>query len=173
MNKITWAQACKNAIEMVRNSNKYAYFYGAKGQVLTDAVMEALWRAEPAYFSQYNAEQKKQIFNYSRGKIGYDCSGFVCAILKGTGVSTYSLGLWSMCVKNRSIAEGKAGSILIVGADGSPRGRHVGFDLGLGYYVHMGKEMQTIRLERFAEKKFIWEQSGEISCINYAGATAM
>lgn len=172
MAKISWATAVKQAIMMYRNKEKYAYFYGAKGQVLTDVVMEQLWASEPAYFAQYNAAQKRQIFNYSRGKIGYDCSGFVCACLEGTGVHTYSLGLWQRCKnKSRSIANGVAGSILIVGADGSDRGRHVGLDVGLGYFMHMGKELQTVKLERFAESSYLWEQCGQIDVIDYTGAT--
>lgn len=66
----TWNDIVKAAEALYKERNKYCYFYGAKGQVMTDARMEALWQASPGYFSRYSATQKKQIFDYSRGKIG-------------------------------------------------------------------------------------------------------
>lgn len=38
--------------------DKYCYFYGAKGQVLTDEVMNALWKAESGYFARYDTAKK-------------------------------------------------------------------------------------------------------------------
>ena len=94
---------------MYVNRDAYAYFYGAKGQVLTDQVMTNLWNAEPAYFRRYTAEQKNQIFNNSRGKIGYDCSGFACKV---TGETGYSASIYAKRTVETSLAEGVAGQFL-------------------------------------------------------------
>jgi len=50
----SWFQVVKDAIQMYKDRDKYAYFYGAKGQVLTKKVMENLWNAEPGYFKKYS-----------------------------------------------------------------------------------------------------------------------
>jgi len=55
----SWYQVVKDGLHMYKDRDKYAYFYGAKGQVLTQKVMENLWAAEPDYFKRYNAEEKK------------------------------------------------------------------------------------------------------------------
>lgn len=77
-----WDDVIKDALQMFVDRDKYCYFYGAKGQKMTDANMDALIKAEPKYFSQYTSEQLTQIKNYSRGKIGLDCSGFVGLVMQ-------------------------------------------------------------------------------------------
>ena len=74
---VNYQTAIARAYEFYNNASSYAYFFGAKGQVLTDEVMNSLWSSYPGYFSKYSATQKTQIYNYSRGKIGYDCSGLI------------------------------------------------------------------------------------------------
>jgi hypothetical protein len=37
-----FTQAIKRGLDAYRHRDRYAYFYGAKGQVLTDATMDAL-----------------------------------------------------------------------------------------------------------------------------------
>ena len=70
----TYKDIVNAAASLYANRNKYCYFYGAKNVVLTDERMNALWDAEPGYFSRYTKTQKESIFNYSRGKVGLDCS---------------------------------------------------------------------------------------------------
>lgn len=169
-----FTQAIKRGLDAYRNRDKYAYFYGAKGQVLTDAVMDALINAEKAYFSKYTAEQIRQIKNNSRGKIGYDCSGFVgwhC-----TGDKRWSTGQIENCSKITSIRDGVAGSIVYTTFGG--RGRHIGLDIGYGYCLDMGYEStdaivasnnHSVRLTRLAETA--WEKSGQSRVLDYTGAS--
>ena len=91
----TYNDIVNAAATLYTNRNKYCYFYGAKNVVLTDERMEALWNAEPNYFKRYSAAQKQAIFDYSRGKIGLDCSGFVCLVLENAGVITRSQWTYS------------------------------------------------------------------------------
>ena len=130
---------------MYVNRDAYAYFYGAKGQVLTDQVMTNLWNAEPAYFRRYTAEQKKQIFNNSRGKIGSDCSGFACKV---TGETGYSASIYAKRTVETSLAEGVAGQFLYTTWGGA--GRHIGIDAGMGFCLDMGYEStdENVRLHR-------------------------
>lgn len=156
-----WDDVIKVALDMLEHSDKYAYFYGAKGQRLTDAVMEALWKAEPVYFSRYNAQQKAAIFEYSRGKIGFDCSGFVG---KCVGDMTWSRGIWDHCYdKKTDVYQGVAGSIVY-------KTGHIGLDIGYGFFIHMGREMYSVELGRFKENTVKWEGCGKHRNVDYAGA---
>ena len=97
----------KNALNILANKEKYAYFYGAKGQLLTDAAMNALIKAEPKYFARYTKTQLEEIKEYSRGKIGFDCSGFITAI---SGVGGSSTTQWNNCMLNPCLQYGVAGA---------------------------------------------------------------
>lgn len=163
MSKKTWDNAVKQGLSIYLHKDNYAYFYGAKGQVLTDAVMESLWNAYPSHFGKYNASEKKKIFNYSRGKIGYDCSGFVG---KCVDDMVYSGALIEHCpVKAPSLAEGVAGSVVW-------KPGHVGIDIGYGFYLHFPSEMNTCTMGRFVENTIPWEKSGQHGNIDYTGADA-
>ncbi len=157
-----WYEVIKEAERMHVNKDAYAYFYGAKGQVLTDAVMESLWAAEPDYFKRYTAAQKKKIFNYSRGKIGFDCSGFIAKI---TGCNTYSGAIWEKCREKTTPALGPAGSILW-------KPGHVSLDIGLGFGIEMGAELSSVEMFRIADHVPKFEASGKLKTfIDYTGAT--
>lgn len=158
----TWDQVIKDALYMHVHKDEYAYFYGAKGQKLTDAVMNALWDAEPEYFRRYTEAEKKKIFKYSRNKTGYDCSGFIAAV---TGCNTYSGAIWSRCTRKTTPFLGPAASILW-------RPGHVGLDIGYGYYLQTGKELESIEMGRISEWLIAWEGSGRLEgYIDYEGAT--
>lgn len=47
---MTYYDVIKKALFMFYHRDEYAYFYGAKGQVLTDEVMNTLISLEPTYF---------------------------------------------------------------------------------------------------------------------------
>lgn len=159
----TWDEVVKAALEIHLHKDQYAYFYGAKGQVLTDAVMNALWNAEPKYFKKYTAAQKKAIFDYSRGKIGLDCSGFTARV---TGCNTWSGEQWNRCTnKKTDLALGPAGSLLYFPG-------HVGLDIGYGYYLHFPSEGKSCELGRFKENTCPWTGTGMLTgYIDYNGAT--
>lgn len=155
--------------------DKYCYFYGAKGQVLTDSVMNALWNAEPGYFARYDAATKVAIFNYSRGKIGLDCSAFVCLVLQNAGLInrgqwTYSTALIGKCTNvtnNPASASSPAGSVLYSTFHNS--GRHTGIDGGAGVFYDIASEMGTINKRSIAQWGK-WEKAGRWPGVDYSGA---
>ena len=159
----SWDQVIKEALYMHVHKDEYAYFYGAKGQKLTDAVMEALWEAEPEYFKRYDEKQKKAIFKYSRNKTGYDCSGFIGKI---TGCNTYSGAIWSRCSKKTAdLYAGPAASILW-------KPGHVALDIGYGFGIEAAVECSSIEMFRISEQYGRFQQTGQlVTYIDYTGAT--
>ena len=170
----SWFQVVKDAVQMYKDRDNYAYFYGAKGQRLTKNVMDALWAAEPEYFKKYNAEEKAQIYKNSLNKIGLDCSGFVTRV---TGETGYSISIYNKRTKETSLADGVAGQFLFTTFGGS--GRHIGIDAGLGFALDMGYEStdysvsvhrDSVRLTNIGETA--WEHSFQTAAVNYNGAYA-
>lgn len=163
---LKWNDAIKKAWKMFEEKDKYAYFYGAKGQVLTDAVMDRLWEQNASYFKKYTAKQKKDIYNYSRGKIGLDCSGFVCWVFEIPQM--YSTGLYEQCPIKTTVANGVHGSIVYTTFGGT--GRHIGIDVGYGNILHMGKEGSSVEYMKNASHPGFWEKSGELKGVDYTQA---
>lgn len=161
----TWDQVIKEGMYKFLHADEYAYFYGAKGQRLTWDVMEALWQAEyNTYFKKrYSEKDKLEIFSFSYGKIGYDCSGFISAI---TGCHADSYSLFERCTnKSTDLSKGVAGSLLWMPS-------HIGIDIGMGYYLHTGVERTSISLGKLSEGKVKWQKCGQLtSYIDYKGAT--
>ena len=149
------------AVEFYKNRDKYIYFYGAKGQVLTDEVMDNLINAEPNYFkNRYDKTAMEYIRKVSRGKIGYDCSGFVSAVI---GVSNYSTGHYSDTVNKTTPVKGYGGNLLYTTHNGL--GRHVGIDIGAGRFLEMRREGHSIELGNIKEAD--WEYSGSFKTVDY------
>lgn len=159
---MTYYDVIKNAMQMYNDRYKYAYFYGAKGQRLTSSVMNALIAAEPKYFSKYSKSEIATIKNYSLNKIGYDCSGFINAI---TGQSNYSTGYFEGCPVKTTPKDGVEGSCLYTTFGGT--GRHIGIDIGKGFFLHMAKEGQSVTFGKISD--YAWEKSGQIKNIDYRG----
>ena len=169
-----FTKAIQRGLNAYRNRSAYAYFFGAKGQILTIPVMDQLWAAEPGYFSKYSIYEKEQIYRNSEGKIGGDCSwftGWIC-----TGDKQWSYGQINNCNMITTPREGVAGSLLFTTWGG--RGRHIGIDIGYGYCLDMGYEStdaairegrDSVRLTRISETA--WEKSGQSRLIDYTGAT--
>lgn len=172
MSKVTWYEAVRKALYLMTRGN-VVYFYGAKGQSLTTPVMNALWNAEPEYFSRYTEDEKIQIFRNSIGKIGVDCSGFTGLC---TGDMTYSTGQMIHSKSNTSPANGPAGSILYTTFNHT--GRHVALDLGYGYFINTTAESTDENIKRGKAgiwigkiSEFNWEYSGQSDFVDYEGAT--
>lgn len=164
---VSWKVVVETAKKLFAEKDKYAYWYGAKGQVLTDAVMDALIAAEPGYFSRYTAEQLKQLKDWSRGKIGLDCSGFVCYVLKLSGClieQTYSTALISCCTVKQDPLLIPAAGILYRCPAGT--GRHVGIDIGGGKFLHMRMEGRSVEMGDNHES--YWEIGGRYPNIDYS-----
>jgi len=162
---VTYYEVIKKALLMFYHKDEYAYFYGAKGQRLDDATMNALISAEPSYFAKYTTQELEQIKNYSRGKIGYDCSGFVSEVV---GFNNYSTGHYHDGAEKTTPLLGTEGNGLYTTFGG--KGRHVGIDIGYGFFLHMPKELHSVTLGRICE--YEWEHSFHFANIDYKGAKA-
>lgn len=162
---MTYYEVIKKALYMFYHRDEYAYFYGAKGQVLTDEVMDTLISLEPAYFSKYTTQELAAYKTFSRGKIGYDCSGFVSAVV---GVANYSTGHYHDGAEKTTPLLGTEGNGLYTTFGGT--GKHVGLDIGYGFFLHVPNMGHTIELGRIAE--YEWEHSFHFANINYEGAKA-
>ena len=150
----------KRAMDIYYNREKYCYFYGAKGQIMTDPEMDALIAAEPDYFKRYTPEQLISIKNYNRGKTGYDCSGFTAVC---TGDMQYSGGQFANCAAITTPRTGPEGSLLY-------KPGHVGLDIGSGYFLHFPTEGKTCELGKISE--YAWVGSGQPKMVDYVGADA-
>ena len=148
------------AVDLYSRREDFAYFYGAKGCVLTDATIRTLMAAEPLYFSQYTDKQIRDIYDYSIGKIGIDCSGYINLL---TGQFNWSTGYWTQSINRGSPCAGTWGNLLYTTFNGT--GRHVGIDIGEGRFLHAPKEMHTIEMGMIRE--YPWEGSGQIAGISY------
>lgn len=162
---MTYYEVIKKALLMFYHKDEYAYFYGAKGQRLTDETMNALIAEQPSYFGKYDTATLERIKNYSRGKIGFDCSGFVSDVV---GFANYSTGHYHAGAEKTTPLLGTEGNGLYTSFGG--KGRHVGIDIGYGFFLHIPKELHTIELGRICE--YEWEHSFHFANINYEGAKA-
>lgn len=177
MAKRSWFKVVQKAFEIFNNRSKYAYFLGAKGIRLTDDNMNYLWNENKTYLNgKFSAEEKRQIFENSRGKIGYDCSGFYCAC---TGENDYSTGLYNNRAKETSLVDGVAGQGLYTTWGGTGYGRHIGLDVGYGYFMdcayfstdaNIAKKRDSIRFGKISD--VAWEHSFQSKNINYNGSIA-
>lgn len=167
---VSWKKVVETAKALYGQRDNFAYFYGAKGQVLTDPVMDALVQAEPQHFAKYSPEQMVNIRNYSRGKVGLDCSGFVCYVLQTAGVITkeqwtYSTALIGKCDPKMDPLYVPAAGILYRCPPGT--GRHVGIDIDKGKFLHMGREGSSIEIGD--NHSHFWEIGGCYPDIDYSG----
>lgn len=143
------------ARELYKNRDKYAYLYGAKGQKCTNAVFEALWDAELNYFKKYTSKQKDAIKSFCLGKTVIDCSGFINLV---TGKFMYSTAYINSCKDITTPDKTKDGDLLYTTFGG--KGRHIGLDIGHGFFMHSGKELETISIEVI--DGFGWEKGGRL-----------
>lgn len=148
------------AVDLYANRSEYCYLYGAKGQVVTDDLFKSLIICEPEYFSQYSKEQMDEIYWYSIGKIGIDCSGYIKLI---TGVEMPSFAWIEKALNKTTPKAGTWGNMLFTTFNGT--GRHIGIDIGEGRFLHIPKEMHTIEFGMISE--YAWEQSGQFPDVSY------
>ena len=157
---ISCYQIMTNAVNMFHNRDAYIYFYGAKGQVLTDEIMLALIAAEPSYYSKFSEEDIRYFMDMSRGKIGIDCSGYINLC---TGLVNYSTGYINSSRNQTEPTAGTWGNCLYTTFGGT--GRHIGLDIGGGRFLHIGSMGNSIELGIISE--FPWERSGQIDGVDY------
>lgn len=154
-------EALKRAFGILQRKGDYCYFYGLKNQVCSDAAMDWLIQNEKDYFGKYTEDALKYIKDFSRGKVGMDCSGFVSYCF---GVSYPSQYLIDSCVHVTTPKNGPAGSILW-------KPGHVGIDIGYGYFLHFPVEGKSCEIGKISE--YDWQKSGQLSGVSYKGASAL
>lgn len=147
----------KRALNWYQNREDVAYWMGAKGETLTMRRMQELVSAYSDYFSKYTPERLAELMAWSKGKIGFDCSGLVsvCAGLKGLSSWT----LWDKTVNRTTVRNCKAGSFLW-------RPGHIGIDIGYGYFIDIAAEGQTVRL--LPNSKGTFTNGGEYTGADYS-----
>lgn len=144
-----------HARELWKDRNDIAYLYGAKGQRCTESVFETLWSAEPTYFKKYTAAQKEQIKNFCMGKRLMDCSGFINECV---GDFKYSTAYIESCTNVTTPDKTKDGDLLYTTFGRT--GRHIGLDIGHGFFMHCPSEMKTLEIGVIAD--FKWEKGGTL-----------
>lgn len=115
-----------------------AYWMGAKGEILTYERMRELVAAYPDYFSRYSSDQLESLMWWSAGKMGFDCSGLMCACFR----TPYEMSSWTLrehMAVTHPVKECKAGSILW-------KPGHVEVDLGFGATGGIRSEGKTIEI---------------------------
>lgn len=155
----TWDEMIKKALKMYVHKDEYAYWYGAKGEVLTEQHMNFLVRCYPNHFKQYSEKELEILKAFSLGKRGFDCSGFITEISGVVGSSAMQLGQCSNV--SEDLVAGVAGSLLW-------KPGHVGIDIGYGFFLHMPIEGQSIVLGKISE--YNWQKTGRFNEINYEGS---
>lgn len=156
-------QIIGRAVELYDERENLAYFYGAKGQYLTEELMDTLISFYPEHFGKYTAEELVEIKNFSRGKRGFDCSGFVSECV---GQTNYSLGFYANGVNKTSPKLGTSGNMLVTTFNNT--GRHIGIDIGHGRFLHMGTEGKSVEMGYI--KDYPWECSAQFAGVSYTFA---
>lgn len=160
---ITWDKVIKNAFEIFDNRSQYAYWYDAKGILLTEESMDYLIQTNPKHFSKYTEAELRALKSYSLGKIGFDCSGFIYAITEGrVGGSANSIynnseRKWSNTYDNW------AGTLL-------HKNGHIGIDIGYGWGFHFPNEGHTCELVH--SRSYDWTDACTAYGVDYTGADA-
>ena len=151
-------EAVQRFYDLYFGRDKIAYWLGAKGDLLTYAKMRELVAANPDYFSRYDKDTLERLMAWSANKIGYDCSGLVCACF-GT---PYEMSSWTLREHMSAVypvKECKAGSILW-------KPGHVEIDLGFGATGGIRSEGKTIEINDNGTAGF--EIGGEYEGADYS-----
>lgn len=160
---LAWDGVIKNGLKIYYERDKYAYFYDAKGIILTDSAMDYLISIHPEHFGKYTQAQLKQIKDYSRGKIGYDCTGFIYAVTQGR-VGGSADSIYEHATKKWDNAyDNWAGTML-------HKKGHAALDLGYGFFLHFPNEGRSCELGW--SRDYNWENACTLAGIDYKGADA-
>lgn len=156
---LTFEDVIKRALQMYAHRDWYAYLYGTDGQVCDDALVDRQVKRYPGHFVNRDIQAIKA---YSRGKVVFDCSGFIHSIFNAPDMS--SRGLITIADHVTSdLASGPEGSVLY-------KPGHIGLDVGHGVFVDIAGELDTFRLKVIRE--YDWSKSGMLSkYCNYNGST--
>lgn len=157
----TFDEGIKRAERYLIDRDKYCYFFGAKGDYMSDTKMEYLWRMYyDTYFYKYK-DRKKELFDFCRGKIGFDCSGFITKIFDLPIQNSTSL--YENCPIKTSVVDGVHGSLLW-------KPGHVGIDVGYGRFIHIGSAFGSFEQGLNRDNPGFWQKSGQLKNVDYSRA---
>ena len=149
----------RKAFRMFVDRSRYAYFYGAKGEILTAEKMNELIETyKKEFYYKFTKKQLDEFKRFSLGKVGYDCSGFITAI---TGKQGYSGKLYEDTIDKTTPEDGKAGYLLWKPA-------HVAVDVGYGFCMHCGSMGDSIVISKIQDVGFT--KSGAFRDYDYTEA---
>lgn len=158
---LTWDRVIKNGLRIYYEREKYAYWYDAKGILLTDEAMDYLVSIHPEHFGKYSPEEIAALKAWSRGRIGYDCTGFIYAVTEGlVGGSADSIYKNSPKKWNNSL-NNWAGTML-------HKPGHAGLDIGYGFFLHFRNEGSTCELGW--SRDYDWKNSCTLAGVDYTGS---
>ena len=155
-----WNLVNQAALLVYANRDKYAYLYGANGEIGSDALVDRLWKQYPEHFEKTvtgTGRTIKNLKDHVRGKICYDCSSFICSITDAPA----DLNSWMLhdhMIVIRSPREGTAGSILW-------KPGHVAVGVGYGIVVDFANEFIDCRMYPLTNGRFTI--SGELDFVDY------
>ena len=159
---LTYEDVIKRAMQMYVHRDWYAYLFGADGQTCTDELVDLKVRQNPKHFARYSAADIEDIKRYCRGKVVFDCSGFIHSIYDAPDMNAAKI--ISICQNvTTDLASGVEASVLY-------KKGHIGQDVGHGTFIDCACELDTFRLKVIRE--YDWEKSGMLTkYCDYTGAT--
>lgn len=150
-------EIAKQALKYYVHRNEYAYLYGTDGQIGSDALVDKMVARHINHFSKYNEQQIHDLKDYVRGKICFDCSGFIHTLFGAKDMNSF--GIISSCTRvyklPEEVTESPEATVLW-------KPGHVGVDVGHGFFVDIASEFDTFRFLNIREYA-TWVQAGEWS----------
>ena len=144
---LTFEDVIKRALQMFAHREWYAYLYGTDGQTCDDVLVDRMVKKYPGHFVNRDIEAIKA---YSRGKVVFDCSGFIHSIFGAPDFN--SSGIIQTCDNvSEDLAAGPEGSVLY-------KPGHIGIDIGHGCFIDIAGELDTFRLKVIRE--YDWKKTG-------------
>lgn len=155
-NKQPAHEIAKNALRFYVHRNNYAYLYGTDGQVGSDELVDKMVRRHTKHFERYSHTDIQALKEYVRGKICFDCSGFVHTLFGAPDRNAF--GIISECETTYQIPEQVTQSpeATVLWKPG-----HIGVDTGHGTFVHISTEFDTFKFGIIRE--YDWVKAGEWS----------
>lgn len=156
---LTFEDIIKRALQMFVHKEWYAYLYGTDGQTCDDALVDKMVKKHTGHFINRDIDAIKE---YSRGKVVFDCSGFIHSIFNAPDRS--AKGIIETCdAIYYNIANCPEGSVLY-------KPGHIGLDIGHGCFIDIAGECDTFRLK--VSREYDWTMAGVWgSYCDYTGAT--
>lgn len=166
----SFERAVRRAYEIYNNKEHYCYLYGAKGVKLTRSVLQYFVTKSPSYFSKWSADDFEKYLKENEGKIAVDCSGFVSLCFdwlpKRSSINYFNHSAGEF----NSFVDSVGGAMLYTTHHGA--GRHIGIDVGSGFFIDAASEETGIRMCRFRDAPEYWEYCFKAEDTDYEGATA-